>query len=163
MGVWRYSTATKRRTVKLPHDEMSTLRTCHARPAASTMTRQFWRKAGFEKPHSGPQAPILSLSLSPKQTDSDNRPASRSGQGLAKYRSRGRFSLKNRRSCCNDHPSVVVTRQVYRLRESFDRHGNSPLSQSTSRRAFQMDGGPQKRPFWGKSECRKRKVALEAK
>ncbi|KAH9395520.1 hypothetical protein TYRP_020544 [Tyrophagus putrescentiae] len=37
--LWRYSTATKRRTVKLPHDKMSTLRTCHARPAASTLTR----------------------------------------------------------------------------------------------------------------------------
>ncbi|KAH9410320.1 hypothetical protein TYRP_010079 [Tyrophagus putrescentiae] len=47
--MWRYSTATKRRTVKLSHDKMSTLRTCHARPAASTLTRQFWRKAGFEK------------------------------------------------------------------------------------------------------------------
>ncbi|KAH9403160.1 hypothetical protein TYRP_015930 [Tyrophagus putrescentiae] len=44
------------------------------------------------------------------QTDSANRPAARSSQGLAKYRSRGRLSLKSRRSCLTDHPSVVVTR-----------------------------------------------------
>ncbi|KAH9389658.1 hypothetical protein TYRP_007205, partial [Tyrophagus putrescentiae] len=70
--MWRYSTATKRRTVKLSHDKMSTLRTCHARPAASTLTRQCLAQSRLREGSAG-TGPIPII-----------RPAARSIQGTRK-------------------------------------------------------------------------------
>ena len=104
--MWRYSTANKRQTVKLRRvqnvNPTSTC-TCQARPAASTLTQAVLSQSGFEKEQRSqyketaafqslspslktPSAHSLSLSLplSPKPANSDNRSAFRSIQGTRK-------------------------------------------------------------------------------